>query len=47
MNRIIDKEVSYVSTQKKLRDFRESNPIRTVVPEGHVLMLHWPENSKF
>lgn len=47
MNRIIDKAGSYISIQRKLRDFREGNPIRRVVPEGHVLKLNLPESSLF
>lgn len=45
MNRIIGKAGSYISIQKKLRDFREGNPSRRVVPEGRVLKLHLPETS--
>lgn len=47
MNRIIDKAGSSISIQRKLRDFREGNPIRRVVPEGHVLKLNLPESSLF
>lgn len=39
----MDKEGSYMSIQKKLREFKEGNPIRRVVPEGHALKLHLPE----
>ena len=39
MNRIIDKAGSYISIQRKQRDFREGKPIRRVVPEGHVLKV--------
>ena len=44
MNSIIDKEGSYISIQKKLRDFREGNPVRRVGTEGRVLKLHLPKS---